>query len=193
MHNLVLISANFSFGTFIDKNFLFEQGFLRCFRDPIRVPVIEYRVPRIREIGSLQVHTGYLTFSLRKNVFEYLYVACAECLLSFAYETLFREYKPPCSVTKACYGSLQFILLDLFPLGLVCAPCLSCCALSAKSHAATLVTNAALVIGHRQRRLWSFLLHPPVYADYEAGQAASTVFQVFFMTWPAIRVARCVW
>jgi len=35
-------------------------GFLRCFRDPIRVP-------RIREIGSLQVHIGYLTFSLKKN------------------------------------------------------------------------------------------------------------------------------
>jgi len=51
------------------------QGFLRCFRDPIRVPRIENRVlrirenriPRIREIGSLQVHTGYLTFSLKKT------------------------------------------------------------------------------------------------------------------------------
>jgi len=57
---------------------------LRCFRDPIRVHRIENRVPRIREnyhrvpkirenrvprireIGSLQVHTGYLTFSLKK-------------------------------------------------------------------------------------------------------------------------------
>ena len=61
-----------------------EQGFLRCFRDPFRVPRIENRaprisenhhrvpgikenrVPRIREIGSLQVHIGYLTFSLKK-------------------------------------------------------------------------------------------------------------------------------
>jgi len=61
------------------------QVFLRCFRDPIRVPRIENRVhrisenyhrvpkirenlvPRIREIGSLQVHTGYLTFSLKTN------------------------------------------------------------------------------------------------------------------------------
>jgi len=37
--------------------------FLRCFRDPNRVPRIRenyYRVPRIREIGSLQVHTRYL-------------------------------------------------------------------------------------------------------------------------------------
>jgi len=49
------------------------QGFLRCFRNPIRVPRIENWVPRIRgnwvrkirEIGSLQVHTGYLTFSLK--------------------------------------------------------------------------------------------------------------------------------
>jgi len=28
------------------------------------------RVPRIREIGSLQVHTGYLTFSLKKTDIE---------------------------------------------------------------------------------------------------------------------------
>jgi len=58
--------------------------FLRCFRDPIWVPRIENRVPRIsenhhrvlrikenrvpriREIGALQVHIGYLTFSLKK-------------------------------------------------------------------------------------------------------------------------------
>jgi len=57
---------------------------LRCFRGPIQVPRIENRVPRIREnyhrvprikenrvlrireIGSLQVHTRYLTFSLKK-------------------------------------------------------------------------------------------------------------------------------
>jgi len=52
--------------------------FLRRFRDPILVPRIsenchwvtrirEVRVPRIREIGSLQVHTGYLTFSFKKK------------------------------------------------------------------------------------------------------------------------------
>jgi len=33
----------------------YRQFFLRHFRDPIRVPRIENRVPRIREIGSLQV------------------------------------------------------------------------------------------------------------------------------------------
>jgi len=61
------------------------QGFLRCSGDPIRVPRIKkwvprirenhYRVPRIKEnrvpiiteIGSLQVHIRYLTFSLKKT------------------------------------------------------------------------------------------------------------------------------
>jgi len=61
------------------------QGFLRRFRDTIRVHRIESRVPRIREnyhrvprirdswvprireIESLQVHIGYLTFSLTKT------------------------------------------------------------------------------------------------------------------------------
>ena len=60
--------------------------FLRRFRNPIRVlrisnrvPIIrenyhrvpkiwENRVPRIREIGSLQIHTGYLTFCWKKNL-----------------------------------------------------------------------------------------------------------------------------
>jgi len=60
------------------------QFFLRRFRDTIRVPRIENRVPRIREnydqvprisenqvpgvrgIGSEQVYTGYLIFSLKK-------------------------------------------------------------------------------------------------------------------------------
>jgi len=64
------------------------QGFLRRFRDPNRVPRISNRVPRIREsyhrvpkikenrvarireIGSLQIHTGFLTFSLKKNCLD---------------------------------------------------------------------------------------------------------------------------
>jgi len=59
--------------------------FLRRFSDPIRVPRISNRVPRIREnyhrvpkirenrvprikdIGSLQIQTVFLTFSLKKN------------------------------------------------------------------------------------------------------------------------------
>jgi len=64
-----------------------RAGFLRCFRDPIRVSKCENRVPRIREnhhrlprirenrdprikeIGSLQLHTGYLTFFLKENLY----------------------------------------------------------------------------------------------------------------------------
>jgi len=64
---------------------LFKQFFLRRFRDPIRVPkisnwvpriggnyhrvpkILENRVARIREIVSLQIHTGYLAFSLKKT------------------------------------------------------------------------------------------------------------------------------
>jgi len=56
---------------------LYNQVFLRRFRGPIRLPRIEnrvprirenyHRVPRIREIGSLLVHTGSLTFSLKKT------------------------------------------------------------------------------------------------------------------------------
>jgi len=66
-HKIVTFPAIFKYYTSV---------FLRYFRDPIRVPRIEnlvpkmkeiyHRVPRIREIGSLQVHTGYLTFSLKK-------------------------------------------------------------------------------------------------------------------------------
>jgi len=52
---------------FAQLKLVLEHAFLRRFRDPIRVPRIENRVPRIREIGSLQVHTGYLTCSLKKN------------------------------------------------------------------------------------------------------------------------------
>jgi len=56
------------------------QDFLRHFRDLIQVPRIrenyhrfpkirENQVPRIREIGSLQIHIGCLTFSLKKPVY----------------------------------------------------------------------------------------------------------------------------
>jgi len=65
---------------------VFTQGFLRYLRNPIRVPRIENWVPRIREnyhrvprigenrvrkiteIGSLQVHTGYLIFLKKSNL-----------------------------------------------------------------------------------------------------------------------------
>jgi len=62
-----------------------NQVFLRRFRDPIRVPRIsnqvlritknyhrvpkirENWVPKIREIGSSQIQTGFLTFSFKKK------------------------------------------------------------------------------------------------------------------------------
>jgi len=52
----------------LTKTVIYQPRFLRCFRDAIRVPRMENRVPRIREIGYLQVHTGYLTFSLKNPV-----------------------------------------------------------------------------------------------------------------------------
>jgi len=73
------------------------QVFLRCLRDPHRVPRIsnwvsrirencnwvpkirENRVPRIREIGSLQIHTRFLTFSLKKTVWCVLLLEKADC------------------------------------------------------------------------------------------------------------------
>jgi len=69
----------------IDFYFASWAVFLGRFRDPIRVPIIENRVPTfnenhhrvtrikenrvliIRKIGSLQVHIGFLTFSLKKR------------------------------------------------------------------------------------------------------------------------------
>ena len=69
----------------LTKNWLRGRVFLRRFRDPIRVPRIsnrvprirenyhrvpkirKNRVPRIREIGSLQIQIGFLTFSLKKT------------------------------------------------------------------------------------------------------------------------------
>jgi len=44
----------------------YARVFLKRCRDPIRVPAISNRVPSIREIGSLQIQTGFLTFSLKK-------------------------------------------------------------------------------------------------------------------------------
>jgi len=59
--------------------FLEQAGFLRCFRDPIRVPrTRENLVPRIREIGSLQVHTGTPNIFLKK--------ICNKCIILWKYE-----------------------------------------------------------------------------------------------------------
>jgi len=76
-----MVETHFSSGGYYS---CFRSGFFKCFREPIRVPRIEKRVPRIREIDhrvpifrenrvprtkeivSLLVHTGYLIFSLKK-------------------------------------------------------------------------------------------------------------------------------
>jgi len=75
--SLVVHALNYTKFNIATQRICIGQGFLRCFRDPIRVPRIENRVPRIREnyhrvprirenrvpkireIGSLQVHSGY--------------------------------------------------------------------------------------------------------------------------------------
>jgi len=54
---------------------IFTLIFLRCFRDPIRVSRIRehyHWFPRIRAIGSLQVHTRFRTFSFKKPKLIYL-------------------------------------------------------------------------------------------------------------------------
>jgi len=92
--------------TILELNYII-QGFLRCFRDPIRVPRIENRVtrirenyhrvprirqnrvPRIREIGTLQVHTGYLTYSLKKKPWLYI------CLFKSTYTSKWEPHIRP--------------------------------------------------------------------------------------------------
>jgi len=72
---------------------LFFVCFLWCFMDPIRIPGIENlvpriretchrvpkirenRIPRIREIGSLQVHTGYLRFAKKTDLAHIFFAA----------------------------------------------------------------------------------------------------------------------
>jgi len=58
-------------GNCSSANVILQPGFLRCFVDPIPVPRIKNQVPTIRENGSLQVHTGYITFSLIKTASAY--------------------------------------------------------------------------------------------------------------------------
>jgi len=62
---------------YADLVYILFFAYYRFFKDPIRVPRIQNRVPRIREnyhrvlaireIGSLNIHIGYLTFSLKKT------------------------------------------------------------------------------------------------------------------------------
>jgi len=95
-------------------------GFLRRFRDPIRVPRISNRVPRIREnyhrvpkitanrvrrireIGSLQIRAGFLTFSLKKILSVQLisvYIA-QHIVVDFFSVMIFVKLKPSCNPEK---------------------------------------------------------------------------------------------
>jgi len=62
-------ATNNNLGIGRSHNISFARVNLKCFKDPIWIPRIENRVPRIKEIGSLQVHTRYLIFSFKKTVF----------------------------------------------------------------------------------------------------------------------------
>jgi len=81
--------------------------FSRCFMEPIRVPRIQNRVPRIREnyhrvpgirenqvpgireIGSLNIHIGYQTFSLKKS--GYMHTWFPSMIFSIAHKILLRS------------------------------------------------------------------------------------------------------
>ena len=91
------------------------KNFLRCFRDPNRVPRIENLVPRIRtsyhrvsrirenvvprirEIGSLQVHTGYLTFSLKKHWYNHKMFVCFPLFKVYMNILRYSQVLPPMS------------------------------------------------------------------------------------------------
>ena len=53
--------------------------FSRCLRDP-RIMSLELKIESLEseKIGSLQVHTGYLTFSLKKNWISIAYMGCQD-------------------------------------------------------------------------------------------------------------------
>jgi len=78
---------------------LVEQFILMRFRNPIRYPRIENRVPRIREnyhqvprireIGSLQVHTGYLTASLKKTGLDWVFGFPVNALTLYKFTKLY--------------------------------------------------------------------------------------------------------
>ena len=76
--------------------------------------------------------------------------------------------------------SLSFILVFLLLSGVTGVVCgrpspLAC----AVGHATDFAVNAALVARQWQHRASTVSLYPPIKAEHEAGQAASTIFQVF--------------
>jgi len=72
---------------------------------------------------------------------------------------------------------VYFRLYAAFVLSSVChewsgAPASACNV----GHAAAFAVNAAVVRSQWQPRVWTFPLHPPINADYDAGQAQVPFF-----------------
>jgi len=86
-----------------------DQRFLRRFKDPIRVPRISNRIPRIREIGSLQIHTWYLTFALKKTVID---TTICVALVSFRYPFIPNSLFPSMLPRTGWVGGPKLTLLS---------------------------------------------------------------------------------
>jgi len=100
-------SSKTSQASFIPDQECCSSGFLRCFRDPIRVPRMSenyHRGPRIREIRSLQVHTGYLTFSLKKTAVYKPWISVSNVMDKFK----FRQRNESLLVTIIVQQRLEF-------------------------------------------------------------------------------------
>jgi len=81
--------------------------------DPIRVPRIENWVPRIREIGSLQVHTGYLTLSLKIPELNYVKICHEAKLQDFVKMQMIRNQPKTFKNKKICRESNNVTLAEL--------------------------------------------------------------------------------
>ena len=108
-----------------------KAGFLRYFRGPVRVPRIENRVPRIsenyhrvprirenrvptiREIGSLQGHTGHLTFSLKKNWLKRSFLPHRKLMKAKFW--FFKWWKVPIYLLLVLNAPMQLLIRNLFP------------------------------------------------------------------------------
>jgi len=108
---------------------LYCRFFLRRFRDPILVPRIsnrvprirenyhrvpkirENRVPRIREIGSLQIQTGFLTISLKKTCLT----VCPYCTMMPGTAVL-PDFSTTLRVFKATIARCSFLCFCLMRL-----------------------------------------------------------------------------
>ena len=126
---------------FVFEIVLYVRVFLRRFRDPIRVPIIENRVPRfrdnyhrvprirenrvprIREIGSQVVHTGYLTFSLKQTLLyvhfgqiQYFFFSFPNDLINMTclyLSHIHNEKTVSVSPASHCHGPVTFFTIQV--------------------------------------------------------------------------------